>query len=138
MNSFNNFEDMVARLFKDEAEILEQLIQDPRRVYLIHAAMGIAGEAGELLDAVKKHVVYDKELNMGNIIEELGDMEFYMEALRTKLNLTRELTLRDNICKLTTRYGQSYSNQAAQERKDKDICMCDVEASVGCPIHSRI
>ena len=69
MNSFNNFEDMVARLFKDEAEILNQLIQDPRRVYLIHAAMGIAGEAGELLDAVKKHVVYDKELNMGNIIE---------------------------------------------------------------------
>jgi len=86
---------------------------------LIHMIMGISGEAGELLDAVKKSVIYRKCLDRENVMEELGDIEFYLEGLRQSLGITREETIEHNISKLSERYGKAYSDQAAQERKDK-------------------
>jgi NTP pyrophosphatase (non-canonical NTP hydrolase) len=109
---------MVAALVKKPDAILPTLDHD--KVDLIHAVMGIVGEAGELLDGVKKHVIYDKALDRENVIEELGDMEFYMEQLRQRLGLTREETLEANIAKLRVRYeGLQYSDAAAHARADK-------------------
>jgi NTP pyrophosphatase (non-canonical NTP hydrolase) len=109
---------MVATLVKSGAAILEQL--DPAKVDAMHAAIGIAGEAGELLDGVKKHVIYNKPLDRENLIEELGDLEFYMEQLRQNIGVTREETLVANMKKLAVRYnGMRYSDQAAQDRADK-------------------
>jgi NTP pyrophosphatase (non-canonical NTP hydrolase) len=90
-----------------------------RDAHLIHMILGISGEAGELLDAIKKSVIYLRPLDIPNIIEELGDLEFYMEGLRERLNITREQVLQDNINKLTIRYGKMYSDKSANERKDK-------------------
>ena len=39
-----------------------------------------------------------------NVIEELGDLEFYMEGVRQNLGITREETLNHNIQKLSKRY----------------------------------
>lgn len=89
------------------------------RAHLIHMVLGIAGEAGELVDAIKKCVIYDKILDIQNVIEELGDLEWYMEGLRQGLGLTREQVLTYNINKLNMRYPSTYSNAAAQERADK-------------------
>lgn len=86
---------------------------------LMHAAIGIAGEGGELLDAVKKVWVYNKPIDRYNIIEELGDLEFYMEAIRAQLGITREETILANIEKLKERYPQGYTDFHAQARLDK-------------------
>lgn len=110
--------EMVTALVKSGALILEQMT--PEKADAMHAAIGVAGEAGELLDAVKKHVIYNKPLDRENVIEELGDLEFYMEQLRQNVGITREETLEANISKLEIRYnGLRYSDQAAQERADK-------------------
>ena len=86
----------------------------------LHMAVGIAGEAGELLDAIKKAVIYRKPLDRVNVIEELGDLEFYMEGLRQSLSISREEVLIENINKLSTRYqSMSYTDSAAQQRADK-------------------
>ena len=53
------------------------------------------------------------------MIEELGDLEFYMQGLRDALKITREETLKINMQKLEKRYGGLYSNEAAQARADK-------------------
>lgn len=86
----------------------------------MHAAVGIASEAGELLDAVKKSWAYRKDLDYENVIEELGDIEFYLQALRSQLCIRRKETLESNYNKLMERYpsGQ-YSDEAAQARADK-------------------
>ncbi len=113
------FEDMVKKLAKQGEDIVRQLSAD--KVDLLHMAVGISGEAGELLDAIKKHVVYNKDLDIENVVEELGDLEFYMEGLRARLLITRDLTLEKNIEKLSVRYeGLRYTDQQAQERKDKE------------------
>lgn len=86
---------------------------------LLHMAVGISGEAGELLDAVKKATIYKKPIDRENVIEELGDLEFYMEGLRQNLAISRDETLAHNIAKLSIRYATGYSDKAAQERADK-------------------
>lgn len=86
---------------------------------LWHGATGVSGEAGELLDAVKKHVIYKRDLDLINMIEELGDLEFYLEQIRQNIGVTREEVIEANIIKLLTRYPVGYSNKAAQERADK-------------------
>lgn len=114
------WENMVGRLAKPGIEILRELTDS--KIDLLHAAVGVCGEAGELLDAVKKHVIYNKPINLENIIEELGDIEFYMEQLRrnTGVLITREHTLKENYAKLSKRYPSgSYSDTQAQARADK-------------------
>lgn len=86
---------------------------------LVHLEMGIVGEAGEISTAIKKHVIYGKPLDRANLIEELGDLEFYMEALRQHLGVSREETIAENLFKLTKRYPDGYSDKAALKRADK-------------------
>lgn len=110
--------EMVTNLVKPGEDILKTLSGDTCNI--IHMTMGISGEAGELLDAVKKYTIYNKPLDHANVIEELGDLEFYMEGLRQALCITREETLAANIAKLGKRYkAGSYSNEAAIAREDK-------------------
>lgn len=109
---------MVSNLIKPGEVIKDQLT--PKQAHILHMVVGISGEAGELLDAIKKNVVYQKDLDMDNVIEELGDLEFYMEGLRQAVGVNRETCLRANYNKLHTRYAAGkYSDQAAQERADK-------------------
>ena len=109
---------LVNRLVKPGHDIADSLTGE--EAHVLHMAVGIAGEAGELLDAVKKHVIYNKPLDVANVLEELGDLEFYMEGLRQGVGLTREECLMHNIEKLTKRYGSSgYSDTAAIARADK-------------------
>lgn len=112
-----SFEDMVHVLAKNGDSIVEELTGD--RAHMLHMGVGISGESGELLDAIKKHVIYGKELDRDNVIEELGDLEFYMEGLRQGLDITREETIGHNMAKLSVRYGRVYSDLSAQVREDK-------------------
>lgn len=115
MNAYSN---MVETLAKDGSLIVAEM--DGRDAHLIHMVMGISGEAGELLDAIKKHTIYHKPLDHANVVEELGDIEFYMEGLRQRLGITREKTLEANFNKLSVRYSKgTYSDQQAQDRADK-------------------
>jgi NTP pyrophosphatase (non-canonical NTP hydrolase) len=113
-----DYKHFVADLVKDGDDIIKDLTKET--AHLWHMATGVSGEAGELLDAVKKHVVYGKPRDTENIIEELGDLEFYMEGIRQIIGVDREYILGYNQDKLSRRYSElKYSDQAAQERKDK-------------------
>lgn len=117
MSSLISHSALVTALAKDGQEIINALT--PLDAHIWHMVTGVAGEAGELLDSIKKPVIYRQEINRENVIEELGDLEFYLEGLRQALNINRQEVLDRNIQKLTLRYGQRYSNERAQERRDK-------------------
>lgn len=112
------FETMVATLAKDGDEIL--LDMSPEQMHQVHMVLGISGEAGELLDAIKKNAIYQKPLDYENVLEEIGDIMFYLEGLMQSLGITRDQAIEANIKKLGKRYeGFKYSNEAAQARADK-------------------
>lgn len=111
-------DDLVRALAKPGQDIVASMT--PHTAHLLHMVLGVAGEAGELVDAIKKHAIYNKTLDYDNVIEELGDIEFYLEGLRDALVITREQTIRANIAKLSMRYkGGKYSDAAAKARADK-------------------
>lgn len=87
---------------------------------ILHAAVGAAGEGGELLDAVKKSWVYNAPLKSENLIEEAGDTLSYIQALANAMGLTLEFFLVENMRKLEKRYPTGYSDAQAQARADKD------------------
>jgi len=109
---------MVTTLVKPGEDIIIELTIG--QANSLHMAVGISGEAGELLDAIKKWAIYQKPLDLENVIEELGDLEFYMEGLRQELGISRNRCIKHNIKKLSVRYKNfKYTDQAAQERADK-------------------
>lgn len=100
----------VRRLLKGQVEILEAL----------HIALGLTGEAAELADAIKKEYIYNRPRDIKHIIEELGDVEFYLQAAYYHYGVERSSVIQKNAEKLATRYaGLTYSDEAAQGRADK-------------------
>ena len=86
---------------------------------LVHGAVGVSGEAGELLDAIKKHWIYNAELDTENVKEEIGDLLFYAQAILNELGFTMEECMRHNIEKLRARYPDGYTDIHARARLDK-------------------
>ncbi len=87
---------------------------------LLHTVVGMSGESGELLDCVKKSWAYNKELDIENLIEELGDLYFYFQGMLNLLGLNVEFIKRINQDKLSKRFPNiAYSDLHAQARLDK-------------------
>ena len=56
--------------------------------HLLHMALGFIGEVAELQEPFEEDCD-QKPLDVENVVEELGDMEFYLEGLRQGLGLDR-------------------------------------------------
>ena len=93
---------------------------DGQDLELLHYAFGIAGEAGELVDAVKKYFFYNQELDIENVEEELGDLLFYIQAMVNVLGLNLLDVIENNKEKLENRYPTGYSDSLAKKRLDKN------------------
>lgn len=109
----------VDRSVESFKEVIDRI--DDTQIRLLHNGIGLSGEAGELIDAIKKHVFYNKPLDVENVVEECGDMLWYMTRLLKTLGFSLEDAMLHNHVKLNQkRYKKGYSNQAAQERADKE------------------
>jgi NTP pyrophosphatase (non-canonical NTP hydrolase) len=86
---------------------------------LMHAAFGLAGEAGEFSDCIKKHLVYGQALDRFNALEEIGDVLWYCALACSALGVDMESVAQSNIQKLKNRYPDKYSDQHATTRLDK-------------------
>jgi len=112
------YEQFVQSIVKPGHDILVQLT--PLQASILHMAVGVSGEAGELLDAIKKHAVYQKQLDFDNVREEAGDILFYLTGLLNELGLTLNECIEANVEKLSKRYPEKrYTNEAAIARADK-------------------
>ena len=85
-------------------------------VDLLHAAVGLATESGEFLDAFKKCMFYGAKADVVNLREELGDMLWYITLAANALGVTIEELMDINTRKLERRYGKTYVCARALER----------------------
>ncbi|MBP5461933.1 MAG: HNH endonuclease [Lachnospiraceae bacterium] len=74
-----------------------------------NAAMGIAGECGEIVDIIKKHYFQGHELDVNHTIEEVGDLMYYITVLLVKLRIDISDVFMANMDKLNTRYPVGFS-----------------------------
>ncbi len=92
----------------------------------LHMVMGISTEAGELLDVYKKRLAYNKELDLINIGEELGDISWYWIELCELLGFDPEVLFTINIEKLKERFPDKFSEDKAINRdtdRERQILM---------------
>jgi NTP pyrophosphatase (non-canonical NTP hydrolase) len=83
---------------------------------LIHATLGMASEVGELADALKKHIIYGKELDQINVLEENGDLSWYQAIGLSAIKRSMSEALERNIAKLRARYGDKFDADKALNR----------------------
>lgn len=76
---------------------------------LIHASLGIASEAGEVADTVKKVVAYGRTLDIDHVAEELGDIAWFMTLMMKTTGLTWSEIFTRNIAKLEARYPNGFA-----------------------------
>lgn len=95
------------------------MTMDAKKYDLMHATLGIAGESGEIVDAVKKSVIYGKPLDVANMREEIGDIMWYIALACRTLDFDLNEILDENIAKLQKRYPEKYSDVHASLRLDK-------------------
>lgn len=87
-----------------------------RNVRLLHGAMGLETEVGELQDALKKYFFYGKEIDEVNLKEEIGDCLWYISLLCSELKTTFSEIMELNINKLAKRYGIEFNEEGAISR----------------------
>jgi hypothetical protein len=82
---------------------------------LLHAAIGMFTEAGEMLEALLKQLETG-ELDKVNFNEELGDSDWYKAIAHDELGTDEGLTRLAVIQKLMKRYPGKFTSEAALDR----------------------
>jgi NTP pyrophosphatase (non-canonical NTP hydrolase) len=111
--TFNLFQEQAMRTAKE---------MEPE-ANLIHAALGLTSEAGEFADAIKKSFAYEKEIDLENLVEEVGDMLWFCALACHALNIPMEIPALRCIGKLYARYPEKFTNEDAIARTDKQETM---------------
>lgn len=83
---------------------------------LLHATLGLMSEVGEVADALKRHIMYGTALDELNVVEEHGDIAWYLALALTAVKVGLEDALAKNIAKLKARYGDKFTAHAALHR----------------------
>ncbi len=83
---------------------------------IIHAAIGLYTEAGEFIEAIYKHLFNDKDPDHLNMVEECGDIFWYLAIFADDLSVTFDDIQRINNNKLRARYPEKFTEQQATTR----------------------
>jgi NTP pyrophosphatase (non-canonical NTP hydrolase) len=86
---------------------------DPR---VFHAIVGIATESAELIEAVLESLSSGTPIDRVNVLEELGDINWYQAILIDALAGNWDKILTTNIEKLRARYPEKFTAAAAIDR----------------------
>ena len=89
--------------------------------HLMNGALGLAGEAGEVADIVKKATFQGHTINREHIAKELGDVCWYIAETATAIGYDLEKIMQMNIDKLMKRYPDGFSADRSQNREDGDL-----------------
>lgn len=83
---------------------------------IINGALGLAGESGEVADLVKKWQYQGHMLNQSEILDELGDVCWYIALITSALDTPLEEVLKGNIYKLKARYPEGFEVEKSLNR----------------------
>lgn len=88
---------------------------DERR--LVNAALGLAGEAGEIADSLKKWHFQSHDLDRTKLIEEAGDLLWYVALLCEALHVDMGTVMGANLAKLRRRFPEGFSAERSRNRE---------------------
>jgi len=116
------FEDYLTEVLKTENLDfvgMKERLQSDDLLRIAHSICGIANEAGELMEALKKHIFYGAPLDTQNILEEFGDLMWFMGPALDVLGSSYEEVQKMNILKLRARYKKGTWSKEEAANRDK-------------------
>lgn len=86
------------------------------RERLLLGALGLAGEAGEVADSLKKMLFHGHPLDVSAVCDELGDVMWYVTFLCDTLDFTLEEVMAANVEKRARRYPAGWDPERSINR----------------------
>jgi len=102
------------KCFRTERPAAIHLTVDQARA--LHGAIGAASEAGELLSNIKAAFYYGKEIDKVNVLEECGDVLWFISVLLDSCGYTMSQAMTMNVAKLASRFPDGFSESKATDR----------------------
>lgn len=103
-----------------------QTATDPHRYEgaLPLGALGLAGEAGEVVDLIKKHLFHSRPLDKEELIKEMGDVLWYLALLAEGIGTDLSVVAGANLDKLAKRFpeGKFTPEDAAAKADEGTPC----------------
>jgi NTP pyrophosphatase (non-canonical NTP hydrolase) len=85
---------------------------------LVVAALGLAGEAGEFANLVKKRTAHGHNISTQQLADELGDILWYVAEAATACGIDLGKIAESNVEKLQNRYPEGFSQERSINRPD--------------------
>ena len=76
---------------------------------LTNCALGLAGEAGQLIYLIKDYTFKGKKLDQEKMIHEMGDVLWYLSQIAQWADIPFDEVAKNNIETLNKRYPHGYS-----------------------------
>lgn len=92
--------------------------QDVLEKEMLVNGCGVAGEAGEVADEIKKWAGHGHPLNREKLKKELGDTLWYVARIAHLLGIPLQDIANANLDKLHARYPEGFSTEASIARID--------------------
>lgn len=83
---------------------------------ILNGVLGLAGESGEVADIVKKHLFQGHELNKDKLLDELGDVLWYIAITSKGIGAGLEEIAEHNVNKLKKRYPKGFETDRSVNR----------------------
>ena len=76
-----------------------------------NGVLGLVGETGEVADLLKKHLFQGHNLDIEKVVEELGDVAWYLAVTAFAVDVDLSYILQKNIDKLKQRYPEGFDKK---------------------------
>ncbi len=107
--NFNEYQKLAQRTSSKKVDRLDKIL---------NGLMGLNGEAGECIDILKKYFYQGHELDKGELIDELGDVLWYIAETCEGIGVAMEEVAIKNIEKLRKRYPDGFEAERSINRNE--------------------
>lgn len=107
--TLNEYQELALRTSRNELTSQE---------HLMNGCLGLAGEAGECCDLLKKHQFQDGREITEKMLDELGDVLWYVSETAAALGIWMDDIALYNIEKLKKRYPEGFDPDKSLHREE--------------------
>lgn len=97
-------------------EVMRTVGTQDRRDQLVLGGLGLGGEAGEVIDHIKKAIFQGHRLDADHLAEELGDVLWYVTVLAHTQGFSLGDVMERNVEKLRRRYPNGFESGRSMNR----------------------
>lgn len=97
----------------------------PKEAAILDWTLGIAGEAGEIIDEVQHVIYHGQDRDIMELAKEIGDCFWYLTALCAELGISIEDILELNVAKLDYRHGGYFTYDTSVNKLSTELSFKD-------------